>query len=607
MSYPTIKLGYDGPATQTLRAALEAVGLRPNYSVLKPSLFDSWVDAAVRTYQKARGLLIDGVVGPKTWAALLNRPDLATGPGPEVEPANLTTGEGAQPSPSGSSFVPLLLGAGAIALGFIYFRSRRKSLDGIVDDARAVRDEQPPDDVKRLLGKRAKDLPPTELALKEAWQKARAKRMAWAREVEADFTEQYQRELKRTGIDPERQPGWAKDVAARVQRAMDTEAKVYDRGSGAPEDLTATEWRKMQQETILKRVSDEARDAAREAGLPEAEVKAAAHAATQRWLRKEGGKAAPGPGTYRQEVARGAGSIRTQTKLEKRGVAVSPGTSLRLRTEEEDRKWLERVESSKPAAQALKKVYVTSKRYHTDRKYRESEQASARELAEKTRSQVQLVNERGVPLYNYLPNVRALKGFAGAKRKKLGDFRDVTSERLIQNVITDSLQNCPKAVRGLFKVRALVTDAKTAKLFARAQDAVQKRCTSDVGEEITEREAIRAEIDPRARLEEAERRYTKALKDAGLFAEGKRATDFKFTTKAISRMIERGIVSKEDGADLLVRSRDYERARKIADEALSAEGRAPSIRRVYRLRRSGWPTQEVSTLPGGRKRSKYVR
>lgn len=131
MSYPTIREGYTGSVVQTLRAALAANNLRPAYTVLNPNLFDAWVTAAVRTYQQLNGLVVDGVVGPNTWAKLLNRPDLATKTGPSATAADPSTssiaptGSAASAGASGgSNMLPLLLGAGGLAALWLWWRSR---------------------------------------------------------------------------------------------------------------------------------------------------------------------------------------------------------------------------------------------------------------------------------------------------------------------------------------------------------------------------------------------------------------------------------------------------------------------------------------------------
>ena len=58
---PTIAKGDDGPAVVSVQTSL---------GVQADGDFGSITDGAVRGYQAAAGLAVDGVVGPKTWAAL---------------------------------------------------------------------------------------------------------------------------------------------------------------------------------------------------------------------------------------------------------------------------------------------------------------------------------------------------------------------------------------------------------------------------------------------------------------------------------------------------------------------------------------------------------
>jgi len=67
-AHPTVRRGSRGAAVKTLQQRLNALG----YGWLTvDGIFGAHTDSAVRTFQrKHRGLAVDGIVGPKTWAAL---------------------------------------------------------------------------------------------------------------------------------------------------------------------------------------------------------------------------------------------------------------------------------------------------------------------------------------------------------------------------------------------------------------------------------------------------------------------------------------------------------------------------------------------------------
>jgi N-acetylmuramoyl-L-alanine amidase len=71
------RLGYRGPAVRDLRESLTAAGALPTGDGFGSKggdvfdeVFDEGLDAAVRSFQQDRGLLVDGIVGPWTFAAL---------------------------------------------------------------------------------------------------------------------------------------------------------------------------------------------------------------------------------------------------------------------------------------------------------------------------------------------------------------------------------------------------------------------------------------------------------------------------------------------------------------------------------------------------------
>lgn len=75
---PTVRRGDTGEHVLFLQQRLLAHG----YSVSADGIFGPGTENAVRNFQNSQGLVGDGVVGPKTWAALGD----AAGPEPEPEP-----------------------------------------------------------------------------------------------------------------------------------------------------------------------------------------------------------------------------------------------------------------------------------------------------------------------------------------------------------------------------------------------------------------------------------------------------------------------------------------------------------------------------------------
>lgn len=74
---PTISVGAAGDAVRRLERALRRT---PDPGLTVDGVFGTQVEAAVKLFQQGVGLAVDGIVGPRTWAAL---PD--GGPMPTLE------------------------------------------------------------------------------------------------------------------------------------------------------------------------------------------------------------------------------------------------------------------------------------------------------------------------------------------------------------------------------------------------------------------------------------------------------------------------------------------------------------------------------------------
>jgi Putative peptidoglycan binding domain/NlpC/P60 family len=64
---PTLREGSRGDAVRRLQRKLTAQGFKPGPV---DGDFGPATDSAVRAFQRAKGLVVDGIVGPKTWSAL---------------------------------------------------------------------------------------------------------------------------------------------------------------------------------------------------------------------------------------------------------------------------------------------------------------------------------------------------------------------------------------------------------------------------------------------------------------------------------------------------------------------------------------------------------
>lgn len=64
MAEPTLKKGSRDPAVRDLQEALKELGFNPG---AVDGVFGSKTESAVKAFQKARGIVVDGIVGRVTW------------------------------------------------------------------------------------------------------------------------------------------------------------------------------------------------------------------------------------------------------------------------------------------------------------------------------------------------------------------------------------------------------------------------------------------------------------------------------------------------------------------------------------------------------------
>jgi peptidoglycan hydrolase-like protein with peptidoglycan-binding domain len=93
-SQPTLKLGSSGASVKTLQQALANAGFSPG-SV--DGQFGPKTAAAVKSFQSAKGLVADGIVGPKTWAKLTAAPSAPAPSAPGGSGPTLKQGQSGAP------------------------------------------------------------------------------------------------------------------------------------------------------------------------------------------------------------------------------------------------------------------------------------------------------------------------------------------------------------------------------------------------------------------------------------------------------------------------------------------------------------------------------
>lgn len=93
---PVLKLGSSGPDVKALQQNLKDLGFDPNGV---DGNFDADTDKAVRAFQQANGLRVDGKVGPGTLAALDAAGGVASTSGSEAAGGSASTGTAAATAP----------------------------------------------------------------------------------------------------------------------------------------------------------------------------------------------------------------------------------------------------------------------------------------------------------------------------------------------------------------------------------------------------------------------------------------------------------------------------------------------------------------------------
>ncbi len=85
---PTLRFGARGAAVSTLQAQLNA---KAGGRLKVDGIFGSLTLSSVKAFQRSRGLVVDGVVGPRTWAALDSAPVLLPSTAPAVVLPSINT------------------------------------------------------------------------------------------------------------------------------------------------------------------------------------------------------------------------------------------------------------------------------------------------------------------------------------------------------------------------------------------------------------------------------------------------------------------------------------------------------------------------------------
>lgn len=73
--WPLYRRGNNGPAVYAIQYLLRAEGA----TITADGIFGNGTEAAVKSFQQAQGLTVDGIVGPLTWEALIKNHTLRTG------------------------------------------------------------------------------------------------------------------------------------------------------------------------------------------------------------------------------------------------------------------------------------------------------------------------------------------------------------------------------------------------------------------------------------------------------------------------------------------------------------------------------------------------
>lgn len=524
-SEPLLKVGVSHSLVIEVRKLLGAHGIVANYSVADPTMYDAALSSLVRTFQTKKGLEVDGVVGPQTWAALRGM-GAPPPPQPTIGLTIMPVSPKTDPSPAlltPSNKPPfLLLGAAAAAVvGGLWWLSRRKSspmgpvmsLLGFGDDKRerALRRIQPvirrggsviePDDEdvspeEKRAQARARREAMTEEEREAIREKARARRAA-ERVAEREEEREAARAAWRAGR--EREDDVAEQEAALVragyspgEAAMAVRRRVLALNKASTDVLGTTARGQMIVEARLRE------EAARMVPMPEsatrqeqAQVMAERQRMFERMLRVgHGAPAALTQATHRikHDVSWNVGPSMVVASRKGPG-GRAPFTTPRKHEAERAAEEIFRPGVTASIAPPIGPKLVTGQAivvnadgdlFETDRAYRERMKDEAKRTAIDMNRPVRIEVTGGSrggrwKAWEYDPRKRGgLRGFGQAPGRR---FRDMTTDALLDEpAMLAEDGRCKEAVNALFGRSKLAKTAREVGIMRRAVRIVTARC-----------------------------------------------------------------------------------------------------------------------------------
>jgi hypothetical protein len=523
-----VRVGDVHPVVVDIRKRLGAMRVVANYTVADPTRFDTGLKTLVEQFQKTRGLKVDGIVGPNTWAALGGPPVKPVSPSVQSGPPSIQpTGPAPVPAPgapASAGFNPLFLaGAALVAGGAWWFWKNRKSsgeggMGSVLDGLFGAQGRQIGPGM-RLVRRGGEDVKPgkeprqpryetpeeREVRLEKAREAGRRRRersreadREWEREQaraaarggseapvtgdRARFQQEYELALKR-GFSPLEASRMASGAGVAVSQsdrnlertklALQEEARRIAEntvGRGADDDRTAARLVAIEAQRIYERMLRTGLGPTK--NITTASASAGRHDVSRGVPGMDPGWARPGGRAERAPSETFTRGVRAAIERE---MGPSPLIATGLEA-------------------AARLVFLTPsevQRYNTDKVFREQTKDRVKAMAMESGQRVELrasgADRPGLSaaLWKYDPS----------RRKSLSGFKDVVTDSLLAEPAKLAADGrCVEAATKLVFRRRLARTDREAELYRTAMVTVAKRCPKEFERSVKGEEARITEV-----------------------------------------------------------------------------------------------------------------